>query len=411
MVLFKLAWRNLWRNRTRTLIQLLAISGSLAMVIWLQNITRGTYDKMINDATRMGSGHLSLHHPDYPAQRLPELVFDINTGLGMIESHDKIEAMLSRLQIAGLARSSYEARAAMIIGIDFVSEKKINPLLKSQHLVSGSLPEGESNNQAYLGSGLCATLRLKPGNKLVLMMQDLRGQITSKLFRVGGIFKSGVQQIDNGSVFVDRQTLAEAFGDRNAVHEIALILTDHTYIPMVEPRLQASTAQSNEIKVFAWETTAKQLADTIKMDHSQLKVMGAIFFLLVAVGTVNLLLMSVLERAREFGLLRALGMDRNRIRKLVFSEALLLGIVGASFGLGAGSFLSFLTWYIGLDLSSLFGAQEIAGMLFEPIIFSAWEWQWMITLSLIMVILVVIASVYPAGKALRINPAEAMRRY
>lgn len=411
MIWLKLAWRNIWRNKSRTMIQLLVIAGSLAFIIWMQNISRGTYNKMIDDSVRMGSGNLSLHHRQYLEERLPELVIDVEEALKIIGKNDAIEAVLPRLNIAGLARSSHESAAAMVLGVDFAAEKIINPLLANRKIIAGEIPGDGQKNRAYLGSRLCETLRLKPGSKLVVMMQDFSGEITSKLFRVAGIFKSGVTQIDSSTIFVDRQELAASLGNINAVHDVAMVLYNRDDLPVEISRLQAACSQHADIRADTWEITTRQLADTIKMDHAQFKVIAFIFYMLVTFGTINLFLMSIMERTREFGLLRAMGLDRSRIRILIFCESILLGLVGVFAGLLLGSTFSFYTWHYGLDMSSMFENQEVAGMLFEPIIRSAWEWQWMVFLSGAMILVVILASIYPANKALRINPGEAMRSY
>jgi ABC-type lipoprotein release transport system permease subunit len=411
MLWLKLAWRNIWRNPGRTLIQLLAIAGSLALAIWLENITRGSYDKMINDGVRMGSGHLSLHHPQYPDQRLLELVFNADKGLEVTADISGVCARLPRLHASGLAKSSQDSKATILLGVDFSAEKSINPVLASSRLVAGKIPDDEDTGLAYVGSGLCQSLRLGIGNKFVVMMQDFKGEIASKLFRIGGIFKSGVQQLDNSTIFVNRKALGKALGDERLVHEIALILDDRHSLQQNLRQLQQKCSGQNRFAAFSWETTSKQLADAIKMDHSQLEIMLLIFFILVAIGTVNLLLMSVIERTREFGLLQALGLGRNGIRKLIFAESLVLGVTGCIAGLVVGTILSLYTWHYGLDLSSMFGPQEVAGMLFEPVIKSIWEWKAMLSMTMMMLLLVIAASLYPTNKALRIGPAEAMRLY
>lgn len=409
MIWLKLAWRNIWRNRSRTLIQLIVIAGSLAFIIWMQNISRGTYNKMIEDSVRMGSGHLSLHHKNYLEERLPELVVNYSEAVAAVASDSVIEVILPRLNISGLARSSHESASAMILGVDFAAEKLVNPIMKPARLVEGALPSNSDEKLAFVGVKLCENLRLKIGNKLVIMMQDFKGEITSRLFRVGGIFKSGVSQLDSSTVFVNRRALATGLGNSEAIHDLAVVLKDREQLKKELARINAN-CQGN-LRAFDWETTSRQLADTIKMDHAQFKVIAVIFYLIVAFGTVNLMLMSILERTREFGLLRAMGLDRRRIRMIVFSEALVLGLVGVLAGLIIGGSLSFYTWYYGLNLSSMFAEQEVAGMLFEPIITSAWEWHWMFFLSLSMIVMVILASIYPANKALRINPGEAMRIY
>lgn len=409
MLWFKLGWRNIWRNRSRTMIQLLAIAGSLAFAIWMQNIADGSYEKMISDGVRMGSGHLSMHHPDYLEERRTELFFDLCPAISLIEGKTDVLAALPRLHVPALARSSRENSAATVIGVDFAIETTINPLLHKNKIIQGQLPE--TPDQAYIGSRLAETLKIGQGKKLVIMFQDFNGTITSKLFRISGIFKSGVTQIDNSTVFVDRKRFAATLGNENAAHELALILPNRQCMPPLYSLLKQTRPPGSVFEVFRWEETSRQLADTITMDHTQLKFMLFLLYVMVTVGTINLLLMSILERKREFGLLRAIGMEKSRIRKLIACEALILGITGSLAGFMAACIASFYSWYHGLDFSDMFGSQEVAGMLFEPKITSSWDWYSMFGLSIAMIVVVVLASIYPANKALRVNPAEAMRTY
>lgn len=409
MLWLKLGWRNLWRNPARSLVQLLVISGSLAFVIWIQNISGGTYEKMIQDAVRSGSGHLSLHHPEYVSERLTEMFFHLPPAQKLLENNPAFAHTLARLHLPALARSSRENTSVMVMGVDFGAESAVNPLLGGKRLVGGSMPEEGSRDRAYLGLKLAEKLRIKVGQKFVVMFQDFSGEISSKLYRVSGVFKSGVTQIDNTMMFVDRRHLATSLGNPDAVHEVAVVLKDMHQLQKQVAALKAARPAGSEFGVFRWEETSKQIADTIKMDQAQFKFMIFLLFVLVGLGTVNLLLMSILERTREFGLLQSLGMQKSRIRQLIFAEALVLGLTGSAMGLGFGSLASFYTWYHGLDMTAMFAAQEVAGLLFEPIIVSTWNWEWMAGLSLAMIILVLAASIYPARKALNVNPAEAMR--
>lgn len=411
MLWLKIGWRNLWRNPSRSIIQLLVISGSLAFVIWMQNVAGGTYEKMIQDAVRCGSGHLNIHHPKYVDERLTEMYFDLKAASKVIAGNGEILNAVPRLHVPGLARSSHENAAAMILGIDFSTEAKFNPLLSQKRLVSGSLPADDTTNRAYIGYKLAQRLKIKAEKKFVVMFQDFSGEISSKLYRISGIFKSGVAQIDNSTVFVDRKSLATGLGNPDAAHELALIIRDPGKIDILHAELQKACPSDSRFKVFRWEETSKQLADTIKMDQAQFRVMIFLLFVLVAIGTVNLLLMSILERTREFGLLQAIGMEKARIKHLIFAEGLVLGLVGSTVGFTVAAAASFYSWYYGLDMSAMFGNQEVAGLLFEPIITSNWNWCWMFGLSLGMIILVLAASIYPARKALRVNPTEAMRTF
>ncbi|PKL41801.1 MAG: hypothetical protein CVV41_16670 [Candidatus Riflebacteria bacterium HGW-Riflebacteria-1] len=411
MLWLKLAWRNLWRNRTRTLVLLAAISGSLAFVAWMQNVASGSYEKMIEDAARMGSGHLSLHHPDYPQERLNELVFSGDPAMSLLENREGIVRVLPRLYVSALARSSRDNRAVMILGVDFEREHASNPLLQDTKTVSGRIPASDTQNLAYIGTRLAENLRIDAGKKLVVMFQDLSGEITSKLYRVGGIFKSGVTQLDSATIFVNRHSLATALGNSDALHEIAILLADRDKLPEQLAQLQKACAAHKDIAVFSWEVTSKQIADAIKIDSAQFKFMIFLLYVLVTIGTVNLLLMSILERTREFGLLRAIGLDRQRIGRLIFFEAALLGLIGSLAGLLLTIVLSLYSWHYGLDFSSMFGEAEVAGMLVSMKINSTWEWGWMFGLAAGMVVVVILAAIYPVKKALRAAPAEAMRHH
>jgi ABC-type lipoprotein release transport system permease subunit len=338
------------------------------------------------------------------------MYFSLSEAKKILAGDSEITFALPRLLVAGLARSSRESAATMILGIDFAIEAESNPLLGAKRLLHGELPLNDPG-KAFIGYKLAERLQLKTGNKFVTMFQDFSGEINSKLFRVGGIFKSGVSQIDNNTVFGDRRSLAEGLGNADAVHELALLITDIDRITPLQQKLQNRCPTNAGFKVFRWEETSKQLADTIKIDHAQFKFMVFLLFVLVTIGTVNLLLMSILERSREFGLLQAIGLQKKKIRLLVAAEALVLGLLGSAVGLTAGSVASYYSWRYGIDMSALFKEQEVAGLLFEPIIVSSWSWGWMIGLSFAMVVLVLAASIYPARKALEVNPADAMRSY
>ncbi|MDN5278177.1 MAG: hypothetical protein PWR01_2142 [Clostridiales bacterium] len=413
MILFKLAWRNIWRNVTRTMIQIMVIAGSLFFVIWMQNISCGSYEKMIADSVRSGSGHLAFQHSDYLSERRPELVIPADKALKLAQNHDEIKHILPRLQIPGLIRSSRENCSAMILGVDFNREKEVNVILADKRKVEGRLPTELETTKAYVGEKLALRLQVKLGQKIVFMFQNLEGVITSKLYRIAGIFRSGVGKIDSGMVFVDRRSLGKAFGDPDAVHEVALILKDRTTLESIKKTLEMESDKSmpESSKLLAWETTMKQLADAIKIDQANLQFMIFLLYVLVTIGTINLLLMSVLERTREFGLLRAIGFEKSRIRNLIGFEAILVGTIGSFFGLLVGTLASAYSWHYGLDFSAMFGAQEVAGMLFEPTIKSIWNWKWMFGLTTSMIFMVYLASIYPAGKAMRVNPSEAMRSY
>ncbi len=412
MLWIQLAWRNLWRNSARTIVQLAVIAGSLFFSIWMNNIAVGSYDKMIEDAVKMGSGHISFHFPGYITERKTDMIFNLNEAQQLIKGLDQVKKTMPRLLIPALARSSRDNKSSMVMGIDFEKEIDTNPILQPSKLVSGEIPPYSKTNRAFLGAKLAKILSLKVGQKFVLMFQDLNGEIASKLFRVGGTFKSGISQLDSSTIMVDRKSIAKTFGNSEAVHELAILLKSKKHLQKIVDSISAKIKDPKKLGIYSWNETMKQVADAMKMDHAQFKIMVIMLYVLVGVGTVNLMLMSVLERTREFGLLRAIGLDKKQIKKVVKIEAALLGMFGTFIGFTLATISSAYSWHYGLDFTALVGGdQEMAGMLFTPIIHSAWDIPWMIGLSISMMIIVFLASIYPSNKALKANPAEAMRKY
>ncbi|GAB4283828.1 MAG: ABC transporter permease [Candidatus Rifleibacteriota bacterium] len=413
MTLAKMAWRNIWRNTTRTMIQVFVIAGSLFFAIWMQNLASGSYNMMIEQSVRSGSGHLAFQHPDYLRDRKTELVFNAERPLEICKNISDIDLMLPRLQIPGLVRSSRETSSAVITGVDFADEAKVNVFLSEKRKVDGKLPGPNEPSKAYVGIKLAERLQIKIGQKMVFMFQNIDGVITSKLYRISGLFRSGVGKVDSTMVFVERKELAKSFGRENVVHEIALILKNRSLIENAKKKIESKLSETDKrnLTVHDWTVTMKQVADMIKVDHTNLEIMIMLLYVLVAIGTINLLLMSVLERTREFGLLRAIGLGKSRIQHLIGFEAFYVGIIGSINGFLSGCAASFYSWHYGLDFSGWFDAQEVAGMLFEPIVKSNWDWPWMFGLSCGMILMVVLASIYPASKAMKVSPSEAMRKY
>ena len=410
MLWLKLGWRNLWRNKGRTLLQLFAISGSLFLGIFLQNLTVGSYAKMIDDGVRMGTGHVTMYHPNYLEERKTELTIPAAKHLVWLRKNPRVLGAFARMQIPGLARSSYENRSAMILGIDVEREQAFNPLLAAKHIASGALPLGKLQRCALVGYKLAKSLRLKVGSKLVVMFQDAHGEIASKLFRISGLLKTGLSQLDAGMIIVNRQQLEKTFGRQDAVHEIAILLNNRTDIKALIQEVNAAGFISEKVGIYPWEVAMSQLADAMRIDHAQLKLMVIILFVLVGIGTVNTLLMSVMERIREFGLLKAMGLDARKIKLIILSEAFVLGIVGTIGGILLSLIGCGYTAVYGLDFTGSFGKVEAAGVIFDPIIFSQWDVKAMGLLSFAMIILVALASLYPAKHALKVKPAEAMRK-
>lgn len=410
MNLLLLAWKNLWCNRRRTLITLMALSLSLMLIQAVHNLSYGVYQSMIDSGVRAGSGHLVVYQQGYLNSRDERLSFNPDVLIEALGNIPDIEAILPRLYLPGLAQSSRESRGILLTGVVPERERAVNPFIS--RLPSENWLSSEDGREAIVGSRLLKELQLKPGNKFVVTMQHQSGELVSEMLRVHGVVTTGIKNIDRSLLMVGRERAARLVGMENRVHELALVLKNQVSAEKVLSVLEALLSDQDRIKAYLWEEAMPNLYNAIRLDYASQKFIFIIMLLIVAIGVVNTLLMSVMERFREFGIILALGASTVRLRTLVVMEALLLGLVA----MVVGSVLGVLaTWYlnsVGIDLRNFVsGNLEFGGVVFDPILRAAWDFPWMVKISFYMLFLSLLAAVYPAIKAGRISPVAAMRHH
>ena len=405
-----LAWKNLWRNRRRTIITLAAIAFSIMLVQALHNLSHGVYTGMVDSGVRAGSGHVAVYQQGYLESREEALHFKDHNLVTEIEAIEGVEQVLPRLYIPALAQSSRESRGIMLVGVDPQRERQINPFLKS--LPEDAMIRSTDSRDAVVGVRLLDELQIRLGQKFVVTAQHQDGTLHSELLRVRGVVSSGMKDIDGSLILVGRERAGLLTGSSRSVHELAVILSDPGYEKRVQGQVTAMLAVRPDIEVVNWERAMPNLANAIKLDYASQKFIFLIILLIVTIGVVNTLLMSVMERMREFGVILALGSKPMTLRSMIMLEALSLGLIAAACGTLLGSLA---TWYlvaVGIDLTDFVPETlEFGGVVFDPIMRASWNPGWMIQIAGYVVCLTLLAALYPAIKAGRITPVEGMRHH
>lgn len=405
-----LAWKNLWRNKRRTIITLTAIAFSIMLVQALHNLSYGVYTGMVDGGVRAGSGHIAVYRQGYLEHRDESLHFTESNLTKQIAAIDGVEQVLPRLYVPALAQSSRESRGVLVIGVDPQREKEINPFLR---LVSeDALLRSSDSRDAVIGARLLDELQIKPGQKFVVTAQHQDGTLHSELLRVRGVVRSGMKDIDGSLIMVGRERAGLLTGRSGSVHELAVILSDPELEGAVLEHVSALIEMRPNIETVNWERAMPNLANAIKLDYTSQKFIFLIILLIVTIGVVNTLLMSVMERMREFGIILALGSKPMTLRTMIMLEALMLGLLAATVG---SLFGSLATWYlvsVGIDLAAFVPETlEFGGVIFDPIMRATWDTPWMGKIAVYVVGLTLLASLYPAIKAGRITPVEGMRHH
>jgi ABC-type lipoprotein release transport system permease subunit len=410
-VLALIAWRNLWRNTRRTLLTTTTVSLGLALLLIFLGLGDGGHKQMINSAVRSGSGHVVIQADGYqqsgglanaltPGQRQSGLAW-----LDSVRAQFSIQGVLSRTFSSALASSADGSAGVMLIGLQPSGEQATSRF--ADKIVEGEFLEDGDSNQVLIGKGVARKLDVGLGDKLVLMSQAVeQTDIESILARVRGIIATGQEDFDQILVLMPLETSQRFLNLSDRAHQIAVILEDD------EPseRLAAlGKVELSGVEVLSWHDALPELRDFIKVDDGGNYVFHAILFLLIGFMVLNTLLMSVLERDREFSLLDALGFPPLSRFLMVMIEALFIGCLASAAGLALGYLGHYYLATKGLPLSWFnLSEGEAAGVAFEPIMYSYLTWGRILQSIVVVFLLTLALALFPARRAAGPGEVQAL---
>jgi putative ABC transport system permease protein len=414
VTLLQLSWRNLWRHTKRTVITLLSIAAGFALAVFSIGLQDGGHNSMVRNAINMGEGHITIQPAGYLES--PANYKFIKNGADLLEDINKLQLNANfapRISLRVLASTASNAVGVALEGLNPVNDQR-KKTLASKVIKGNWLKEGDSRG-LLIGTGMARKLKAKVGSKIVIMSGKEDGNTEAQLGRVRGIFKSGVTELDSYLVISDlsyaRKFLAS--GNSNEIKgpltRIAVFIEDTDDLQLIKSSLSMAITSSS-IAVLDWQEMLPQLVQYIVIDDAFSYVMLLLILIVILFGIVNTVLMSVLERTREFGLLRALGLSRNYLLTLVFFESLLLSMMALFFGwlLGGSVHTYFAT--TGLDFTEfLEEGTQIAGTVMDPVIIPELSVERILQLSGIVFFVTLASGIYPAIKAARVTPVQALR--
>ncbi len=369
-MLARLAWRSIWRNRRRTFITVGSIAMGLAIAIFFITLADGVYAQLIDDVVRMQAGHITLEHPDY--RRAP------NTDRWVAHAA-AIEARLAAVRgvaftkrlILGqaIARSGSGSVGAALAGVEPSIEARFSPL--ARHLVAGTYLADADMGEVLIGREMATRLNLAVGKKLVLTTNDVDGNLVDELCRVKGVFESGSTDIDGHLVQMPIAFAARVFRlPPDSATEVGVVLSrpgDQNRAIEEIRRLVAG----QPVAVLPWQEILPDVASYIRLDRGSNWIFQALLILLILFTIFNTVLMSVLERQREFAMLLALGTRPRDVRWQVFLETVYLAVLGCAIGSAAGTAAAWTMQVRGLDLRTFYQhGMTISGFAIDPILHS-----------------------------------------
>lgn len=403
----KLAWRNIWRNPKRTLVILLAVIIGVWNMVFSNAFMRGMLEQMVENGVSTLTGYILIQDTKYVDDPVVENTI---TDPGAVRKvlRDTLPAgarFAERIKVGGVISNARHSSGITIVGIEPEEEKGVSFIANA--VVSGRYLEAGEKNGILIGRALLDDFGSKIGHRLVVMSQGMDKQIESAAFKVVGVFDSELESTQKQYVFVPRKTLARMIGVDGGASEFSVMLDRRKDAKPISLKI-ASSLDPAKYSVRWWEQALPLLKAYVGMFNGFIFVWSVIIFAAMSFGIVNTLLMAVYERIKEFGLLKALGMKPPAVLWLVMTESVFLLVCG----IGMGSLLGWATVGIfaktGINLSAFGAGAEFAGM--SKIVYPELVALDMVGAVFIVFFLGLFISVYPAWKASRITPIDAMER-
>jgi putative ABC transport system permease protein len=410
-MLIRMAWRNLWRRKRRTMITAFSIAFGVLLSVTFTGIADYSYNSAINSGADLGFGHLTIEPEGYNDNpTLDKRLHNVETLRSRAAGMPGVTGATAKIVGQGMFASAVKNVGGTFMGIDPTRESPVNNLF-IRSLVEGNLFLSTGDRLAIVGTGMAKKLNLKIGKKLVYTVTDIHGEIVSDIARVSGIFRTGSDEMDGAVVLLPidrvRATLNYNTGEASIV---SLFIEDQRRAGRIRDRIAPTVAGTGAV-ILAWYDTQPDLSAVIAMDKTGHYLIQILVGLVIAAGILNTILMSVLERTREFGVMMAVGMSPGRLFRLIVIESLLIGLLGLAVGV-----ILTVPWYaymnrVGIDFSNLLeGGYSIGGgAMVEPVIRIRLYWD---TVAMILVAVFTVsltAGLYPAYRAGRIPPVETLK--
>lgn len=403
MKILSMAWRNVFRYWSRSLITTTAMAFAGFIMILFASLMAGMAQTSERNAVAMNLGDIQIHAPGYRED--PDLYNRIEHAdplLLSIRQHGYTAS--GRLYAFGLAAAGSASAGVELRGINVQAEKTVTEI--HQHVLHGQWLDAADPNGVVIGRKLARTLGIHPGGEIVFLGQAADGSMANELYHVRGILKSVADNIDRSGLYMNETAFRQLMQLPEGVHEIAVLRTDRSRDLDHAASEIATLAAPNE--ALSWRLLMPIIASLLDMMDSQLIIMLLITYTAVATVILNAILMSVFERIREFGIMKAIGTPPTQVAALIFLEAILQALAASALALIFGWLAADHFQTHGIDLSALASGASFGGIAMDPV----WHAQVTPTTLLlpigVLLLMTAIAVIYPALKAALIRPVQAI---
>lgn len=405
MLYIKLAWRNIWRNKRRTIITMMSVVMAVMLSSVMSSMQEGLYVQMIDNTVGSFSGHLQVQEKGYNDKPTLDNSFEADsTVLSKIASRKEVATVIPRLDSYVLAAGKERSKAAMVVGIDVEKEKKLSK--PDQKIIAGKYLDANDERSILVAQGLADYLKVSLGDTLILLGQGFHGMSAASAYPISGIMKFGLPDMNKNLAYLPIQTAQDFYGAYGRLTAAVILLKDpaqvHTVADNIRPNL------TTNLVVLTWQTLMPELVQAIQADRGSGYILFLILYMVVGFGIFGTVLMMTAERKFEFGVMLAIGTARLRIAGMLIYEMVFITVMGAIFGMLTS--LPIILYFNKFPLEftgATAKAVEEYGM--EPFFRFAVEPSILLNQGMIILVITLVISLYPLWHMHKLKPVEAMR--
>jgi len=400
----RLAWRNIWRHKRRTIIIVLAMSMTLALMMWYDGLRNGFTDAIYGNDVKVLGGNVQVHAEGYRAEANSNPLFPLVDPQAVViaaESNPLTLAATQRIKTGGLVTSREGAFSVGIIGVEPEKEMKVNII--GQNVKEGRNLTSEDLDSVLMGKGLADAMGVKVGDRITMVGQSQHEQMRQRTMTIIGIFDLGMADIEKQSVYI-------SLGEAQALYNV----TGSTEVAIFLSRLGQESDVINAMKsslpgyeIESFQANYPDLASTINTKGGVMNVFSVIIIAIAGVGILNLLLMAVYERTREIGVLGAMGLKPHQISLLFILEGIMIGLVGIAAGIVLGLALNGYLMKVGIDFGNMSQAASYMALM-QDRAYPTWGIEKLPMRASLILLISALAALIPATEAGRREPAEAL---
>jgi len=424
-----LSWKNIWRNKVRSLVVIMAMTFGIFGGLFTWAIYKGMTERRVKEALTKEVSHIQIHDPKFIEN--PEIGLTLPDAAEMVrfaEGLPGVQAAAGRLKIVTMINSAATSSGVTVYGIDPEEEKRISelytavydtaalaeklgitdPEIIGKYLTdsTGSWFGGAMRNPIVIGESLARKLKVKINSKIVLSFQDAEGNLTGGSYRVSGIYRIDNNTFEEMYVYVRKPDLASlAILSPDQAHEVTILLNDGN---KMEEVIKSISQKYPQLDVMSWKKLLPDVAMLNDLVEVSMILIMVIILAAMGFGIVNTMLMVVLERVKELGMLMAIGMNKGKVFRMIILESVLLCLTGAFAGMAIGLVVIEIFSKKGIDLSS-FAAKGMEAWGFNAVMYPTLPWVYFLLVAVLVIVTGIAASAYPAYKALKLNPSDALR--